>query len=743
MKNAGGPITQELLLLGGGHAHAEVIRSWPMLEVPGTRVTLISRLGTAPYSGMLPGLIAGHYTPEQTHLDLGRLCRHAQIHFVQASIIGLDLEHRRVLCAHRPPLRYDLLSINVGSTPSLDAVPGARAFATPVKPVDSFLAALRRWDAELQDPAGSPEPFRVVIVGGGAGGVELALSLPVRLAGVPQPRRPVEVHLVTASASVPSGHAPAVQRRLRACLIQAGVRVHEAQRVVQVESTQILTQAGLRLPYQALVWATDAAAPPWIRASGLTTDDRGFLLVDDTLRSVSHPHVFGAGDAATQRDSPRPKSGVFAVRQGMPLSRNLAASLRQQPLLPYRPQRRFLSLISTGTHHAVASYGNLACSGRWVWKWKDQIDRRWMAKYQRAAVEAPVSETTPTPPRCGGCGGKLGAEALERALERLPRNPEVPGLLWGTQAREDVAAFQVPADRVLVQSVDFFRALVSDPYLFGRIAANHALGDLHAKGATPHSALATITLPWGSPGIMEEQLFQVLSGAVAQFQIEQVALIGGHTSEGAELGAGFTVNGLADPASLLGKAGARAGDHLILTKALGTGVLMAAEMRGALPARWRDQALAAMLRSNAAAARCLREHGATACTDVTGFGLLGHLDDLLRASQRHARLDTDRIPILEGARELSEAGFQSSLMPDNLARAQKALADADRPEHGSGLDLLVDPQTCGGLLACVPAERGEACLTALHQAGDTSAACIGEIRPAPNDNDREPRIRRR
>jgi selenide,water dikinase len=327
--------------------------------------------------------------------------------------------------------------------------------------------------------------------------------------------------------------------------------------------------------------------------------------------------------------------------------------------------------------------------------------------------------------RCGGCGAKVGSDVLARVLRRIEptrRND----LLVGLDAPDDAAVVEVPAGRVCVQTVDFFRAIVSDPFLFGRIAANHCLNDIFAMGAEPQTALALAVLPHTIETRTEEQLFQVMSGAVAILNAHRIALAGGHTGEGAELAFGLMISGLAEPARLWRKQGLRPGDALVLTKPIGTGTLFAADMRRQARGRWIAAALEMMLQSNHDAARCLREHGVTACTDVSGFGLLGHLLEMARASCVAVQLSLSAIPLLPGAGETVRAGVFSSLQPQNL-RLKRAVQDADMMAGHPSFPLLFDPQTSGGLLAALPAERAPACVADLRKSGYGSAAEIGRV----------------
>jgi len=317
---------------------------------------------------------------------------------------------------------------------------------------------------------------------------------------------------------------------------------------------------------------------------------------------------------------------------------------------------------------------------------------------------------------------KVGPVPLRRVLKRLPPG-ETGGAVVGLDRPDDAAVLMPPAGRHLVETVDFFRAFIDDPYRFGEIAANHALNDVFAMGGTPRHALAIAVVPPSTPERTEEALFQLLAGARACLDRESVALAGGHSSEGPELALGFSVSGEVDPARILRKGGLRAGDALILTKPLGTGILFAAAMRARAPAPAIEHALAAMRRSNRDAAEILIAHGARAMTDVSGFGLIGHLAEMLAASGADASLDPEAIPAYPQALELARAGIASSLLPENLALAH-AVRGADDPALRA---LLFDPQTSGGLLAGVPATEARACAAALAAAGHTAAAVIGRV----------------
>jgi selenide,water dikinase len=509
------------------------------------------------------------------------------------------------------------------------------------------------------------------------------------------------------------------------------VDLHLGQAARALAADRLTLADGTVLPCDLAILATGAAAPAWLATSGLALNGQGFVRVDEYLRSLSHPEVYAAGDCATFVPRPLPKSGVYAVRQGPVLADNLRRAGRAARPRPYRPQRRTLALMATGPRHAVASYGLLAFAGDWVWRWKDRIDRRWMSMYRDLGAMRPA-DAAMAEMRCGGCAAKVPGGLLARVLARLPRQ-QAPGDVLGPAVFDDAAAFLPPPGKVLVQSVDQFRSFIDDPYLFGRIAANHCLGDLYAMGASPHSAQALVILPFADETRMEADLEQLLAGALATLAEAGCPLIGGHTAEGAELCFGLAVNGLADAQSLTRKGGLQAGDALILCKPLGTAVIFAADMRGQAPPEAVAAALASMQLSSRAAAKCLARAGAHAVTDVTGFGLAGHLLEMLRASPGlRALLRSRELPLLPGAAALLEAGFASTLAPGNAALAHPALRA--RVLADPSLAILFDPQTAGGLLAGIPAGAAAGCLADLRAAGYAQAAVIGRIEAGPAES---------
>lgn len=707
------PARRHIVLIGGGHAHVTVIRALGMEPEPGVVVTVVAKELEAPYSGMLPGYVAGHYTYEQCHIDLVRLAGCAGVRVVHGVVTAIDRDKRQVHIAGRPPLGYDLASIDVGITPLLDGLAGAAEHALSVKPVSTFA---ERWKT-LELAAGAADgPRDIVVVGSGAAGFEIILAARHRLLAADAGgagSRPFSFTLVGASL-LPTHNAMA-RRLARNELARQGVSFIEGDRAVRIDDRSVTLASGRALAADAVLVSTQAGPSPWFAASGLPLDEAGFIAVRPTLQLLDDDDVFAVGDCATVLEHRREKAGVFAVRQGPPLTDNLRRRVRGEAARPFVPQKDFLTLLSEGGHKAIAARNGLAAAGGWAWRWKDRIDRDFMHMFDELPTMPGLAGGGADPMRCAGCAAKVGPVPLARALDRL-------GVPAGS--RDDAVVRDIGGSELALETIDFFRAFWPEPYLLGEIAAQHAMNDVFAMGGRPDHALANVVLPQAAPHLVEEDLVQLLSGARAAFAAEDAEVAGGHSGEGDELAVGFFVSGRVARGALLRKDGARRGDKLVLTRSLGSGILLAGFMRTLARGPWITRLLATMRCSNGPVARVLAAHGARASTDVTGFGLGGHLVDMLEASGVSARVEAARLPLYDGVRTLASQGITSTLLSENARRA-------DRVQGVMGaatLAILFDPQTAGGLLAAVPAESAEACVTELRRiAGAEVASIIGEV----------------
>jgi selenide,water dikinase len=726
-------VGHDLVLVGGGHAHIQVLARWAMAPVAGVRLTLVVDRPVAVYSGMVPGFVAGQYPREALEIDVRPLARRAGARCIVAAATGLDPAARRLALEGRPPIAYDTVSFDVGSTVAGLAVPGVREHAIPTRPIGEFV---RRVDRLLAG-ARSRETFRVVVVGAGAGGVEVAFALAARLRREGAGR--AEVLLLESGSRVLPGYAASAARRVVAAAAARGLVIRVGARVERVAPDAVHLAGGERRPADLVVWVAGAAALPIFTGSGVETDERGFARIRPTLQCLDHDDVFAVGDCAAWTEGPGlPKAGVYAVRQGPVLAHNLMARLRGGRLRAYRPQRDFLSLLNLGDGRAVGVKWGVSVEGPRVFALKDWIDRRFVRRFQVLDADGAVTPDFATGPMpgadmvCGGCAAKVGESSLTRALERLGV-PSHPAVVLGLAEPDDAAAVETERGEIVAATVDGFRAFADDPYLVGRVAAVNAVSDLWAKGVPPRFALAQVTVPETDPARTEETLYQVMAGARAALDADGVTLVGGHTTIGPELVVGFAVWGFAPSADALIRLGGVApGDRLILTKPLGTGVILQADMRALARGEWVEAAVASMLRSNGPAARAMMALRPSAATDVTGFGLAGHLGEMLRASKGSAVLDLAALPVLPGAVALLGRGIQSTAHPEN-SRARRAMLVEPEAGRHPALDLLFDPQTSGGLLLGVAPDRVPTLLAALREAGDAHAGVVGEVEPPRPD----------
>jgi len=685
------PLTRDLVLIGGGHTHALVLRRWGMTPLPGVRVTVINPGPTAPYSGMLPGFVAGHYTREELDIDLVKLARFAGARIINGYATGIDKDARTINVAGRPPIAYDVAAVDVGITSDMPDLPGFATHATPAKPLGTFAS---RWDS-FRAQAEAPQ---IAVIGGGVAGAELAMAMAHAL----RDRQPT-VRLIDRSHVLTALGYKARQKML-AALTANSIEIIDDAEVTEIFAQGIVLRDGRTVRSDFTTGAAGAKPHDWIAATGLDLHE-GFIEVDANLQS-SAPEVFAVGDCAHLSHDPRPKAGVYAVREAPVLFDNLRAVLSGGALRRYKPQHDYLKLVSLGAKSALAERFGTAREGPLLWKLKDHIDRKFMHQFDTLpAMAAPklprtkalgMQEALGDRPMCGGCGAKVGRAALQTVL---------------TEHFGDDAAEVQPGQ---VMSTDHLRALTHDPVMMTRIAAVHALGDIWAMGAKPQAATASLILPRMSATLQERTMAEIMTAASAVFSKAGAKIIGGHSSLGDELTIGFAVTGLTKAPVTL--AGARPGDKLILTKPIGSGTIMAAEMAGQAGGEDVIACLDLMVQDQAQASVILGK--AHAMTDITGFGLAGHLRGLCDASGMGAVLDLEAIPLMGGALALSDAGVRSSLFDDNRIGAG--------PIMGPDLDLLFDPQTAGGLLAAVSARSAKPAVKKLQDAGYT-AAVIGEM----------------
>lgn len=740
---ASSPVVKHLVLIGGGHSHLAVLKRLGMRPVPGLAVTLISREINTPYSGSLPGFITGHYTHEQIHIDLRPLAQFAGVRLIEAEITQIDLQKKRIQCPDRPSIDFDLLSLNIGSRPDASLIPGADLYAIGVKPIDQFLV---RWQQVYEQAVATLQqgdtPYTLAIVGGGPASVELAFAAQHRILKTLKLklREPNALHIkiISADQELLAGHNGKVRNFAMAELAARHIEVLLGHRVSEFKAGDVVCDGQENISADAIVFATGAAIPDWPARCGLAMSKDGFIEVNQHLQSTSHDFVFAAGDAATIVHEQRPKSGVYAVRAGKPLATNLVNFATGLKLRSYTPQTHALALINLANKTAIASRNQWFFKGRWVWSLKNWIDNGFIRKYSELPERKQELAITPGlldkpaeeqmrihAMRCAGCGAKVAGNILDDVLQELPLVTH-SDVITSESRVEDASRIRLDNNRVLLQSIDQISAFINDPFLFARIATNHCLSDIYAMGCEAHSALAVVGLPFASKHYQKSQLRELMLGCSTALQENNCSLIGGHSAETAELSFGLCVNGFAGEDKLLTKHGMHTGDVLILTKPLGCGTILAADMRYRAKHAWVKNALQHMLQSNRAAALCFQQCQATACTDITGFGLAGHLLEMLESGNVQVEIDLALLPLMDGALACLQQGIYSSLHQDNALKSA-AIYNSEAFRNDLRFEMLFDPQTSGGLLASVPYQQVEACLQQLHAAGYAQACSIGRV----------------
>ena len=696
-------ITSRIVLVGGGHSHVQFLKSWRENPLDGVEVVMVSKDAWTPYSGMLPSRLAGWYTDAQLHFDLLNLCAQSGVTFFEDEVSRVDATARLIHLKMRPPLAFDIASVNVGVTPDLP--PGAEGHprVLAVKPIGALIA---KWE-ELWKSGLSTEP-RWVIVGAGAAGFELALisAYLFRKNGARG-----KVVLLDSSADVLSAFPRGIRAHARRLLAKAGVEFIAERHVTEVRGQKLLCRSGGAVDFEQVLFTTGAKAPRWLAESGLPVDDDGFVRVDGFLRADGLADVFAAGDCVHFLPRPLPKSGVFAVREGPTLVENLRRrAVSRTGLRKYRPQRKTLALLTSGDRRALMAYRGLHLEGPAIWRWKSRIDLRFMEMFGPRPVMPMEGESN----TCGGCGGKIGAVEVRDTVERLRATPEFARLL-PTQV-EDVG---VLGD--LVATVDGFRTFTPDLNLFGQVAVWNALNDFYASGAKPGGVTVYATLPEMSSHLRRNQLQHMMAGVLKALTQADVPLLNAHSAE-AE-GASLVVSAVGTHSGpLWTKSELNPGDVLILTRSLGTGVLLQAQMLGALPvSAWRSMN-AGMLANHMRLPARLGAMGVRACTDISGFGLGGHVVEMAEASRMQVRLHLDKVPRLPGFDELARRGFRSRLAERNASAFGRFFAGRqDLPPY------IWDPQTHGPLLLAVPATLAGQVVEILVGEGFKSATIIGEV----------------
>jgi selenide, water dikinase len=681
-------LTRTLILIGGGHGHVSVIRHLLMRPNPTLRLIVIAPESHAPYSGMLPGFLSRAYTEDALFLDVAGLTEQAGGWFIRGELVSLDAERQRVQVRRPvalggellPEIHYDWASINTGAAPR-NAFPSTHAHLFYVKPLKHLLDQLPQIDAALEGSGRS-----LIVVGGGAAGVELALAFRVR-----HPK--ITIHLIAKRPFEADPALAAGAHRIRHAMQMRAITLIEGLVVAALPGTVTL-EDGRELAADCVLVSTPVAPPEWLVNSDLPKAANGFLTVDAFLAVNGYSNLFACGDIA-ELHSPRARAGVMAVRAGQYLAQVLDQIIRGQPRHAFRPQKHWLTLINCGDGEAIFIKGWLALQGRWVWWLKDRIDQSFMRQFAIQPMEQDVFM------RCEGCAAKLPGEVLRDEFG----------------ANFEDASVDPSQPQGALRSIDGLSYLVADPHLMGRLAMRHAASDIWAMGGTPRRSLALIAAArTGQPDLESAEFSLVIAGLRSAAKAYGVCLDGGHSVALTQPMVAVSIDG--DAMNPIRKQGAVAGNVLVISGPIGSGVLFAGFRQGRVPGRYIDRYLQTALESLQDAAAIASQVGVSAMTDVTGFGLAGHLAEMLEGTL----LGVDwapNIPVYDGVEAAIAVGVKSTAADGNASYAGHIGANAPSA-------VVFDPQTAGPLLVAVETDRVDTLLGAWRDAG-YQPAVVGRV----------------
>ncbi|GEM_PF-48286 len=729
-----------------------------------------------------------------TRVDLHR----REIHFATGRVIPYDLlsvavgsappdvpmlevAREEVVNELTPGSDTSLAPVDQTATDPISSSPSVRPLPIVlIKPMQTWLERLQQGlvQARANCLSSGRSKIQIDVVGGGLGSVEIVLCIPNFLAEQGFTADQYLLRLISGSQAPPEGCLASTKAKIAKILTGRNVQLQLGQRLQAVAGSDLVLASGQRLHSDLVIYIGAGNASQVTGLIDVQRDQRGCIVTNDCLESVDDHHIWAGGDCGSIQGLNVPKAGVYAVRQGPVMWNNLVRWKAGQPLKPYVPQDDFLKLVNLGGKQAIGQWKGVSFQGRWVWQLKDWIDTKFIHMYQHLPqkvaqmmatgkkrgvdVSSAAASTDRPEMRCLGCGGKISASSLRTVLRELAEHYDQGSPVYighdlnhppfsplsNDAGSDDVALFQLqrsgnPSDtqgsqtpvHSLAMTVDAFASPLSDPWLSGRLAVLHALSDLWASGVSPEAVLSSIEIPFGSDRAQQRILKQVMRGICDELAKHRVKLLGGHTMEGPRLAIALTATGRVFGEVLPGpKQGLQAGDCLLVTKPLGTGIALAALMRALCSAQTYQATIAGMLVSNQASLSLLAELSIHAITDITGFGLLGHLHEMVGDQPLQMKLDMDAIVdlTLPGIPSLLNQGVRSTMFPHNQGFLLGTTLDAKlvkgkQSQQQLALDLILDPQTCGGLLFAIPAKDLSHCQRMLQQLGLDQNRVIGSV----------------
>ena len=701
---------KDLVLVGAGHTNCLFTKMWAMKSDPSLRVTLINPDPISSYTGMLPSLVAGLCSKSDAQINLFSLCRASGVRLIIDTVKKIDKKQSQLICKTGRIVNFDLLSINIGSN-SLPLINGFRKFGCSVRPLTEFH---ERWEKFLQSLNANASPV-ICIIGGGLASIELSFAMDIRLRKTGIKNFKIKIFERGTAFGTLSRNQ---QRYLKAKAALRKIEIIE-NTIVNEVLTDGLVQRNGKFVYADFIVSCIGPQPNDLFKNSKIKNKDGYASIDKTLRVIDFKNAFAVGDCANFPSQVVDKSGVYAVRQAPILYKNILKLSSNKKLLQFKPQSDYLKLIVYEGTSAILLRNGIAFSGKWVWSLKKYIDNKFIKNFKKLSDNASKymksSVTNSKQMLCGGCGSKVGNVILESSLQKLSN---IGSEHIVSKIGDDAAVLKINSSFQSL-TTDHLRAFTKDAWLQSKITAIHALGDLWAMGSNPDIALTNIIIPESSNEIQKRTIEEIIDGANSIFDSEGVKIVGGHTSLGKEIVIGFTLGGFSKKRpKTVDKA--CPGDQIILTKPLGSGVLLAGEMRFEGEGRDLKNLFDEMSKSQSAISKVL-SRVANSMTDITGFGLAGHLLNIVSKSNVGAKIFLDQIPLYSGVDNLIAKDIRSSIFENNYMYSQRMIIKTT-----ANPDILFDPQTSGPILATIPEAKVNGAIGAGKELG-FECRVIGEV----------------
>ena len=675
-------VKKDLVLVGAGHSHIEVIKYLGKLKLNGLRITLISKNPYCTYSGMVPGYIEGQYNWSEINIDVVRLAFKNNIRLILNEVVKISGKDRVVYLKNNSIVEYDILSINIGIESNKNNIEGAEDFAYALKPISEIDNIISSITLSKQN--------KVAIIGAGAAGVEVALALNERFQKLGITKK---IILIANSNTIMKSYPVAVAKKLEKAIFKKNITILFKSTVTKVLKSSIVINNIKKIKDCCSVLATNGVAPYLVKTSDLALSKNGFISVKKTLQTSNFKNIFASGDVVDIEDLSLVKAGIYAVRQANILKKNLKKIFYKKKLINFYPQKSYLSIIGTTDNSAILHKYCITVKGKIFWFIKKYIDKKFIEKYsynykknkiQTFSIES--KEPSEHKMQCEGCGSKIPFEVLKQVFSK---NINLGSL----------DANNVECNSSLVHTVDAITSIIDDLYLMGRIAAKHSLNDLFAGRAYPISTQMIISTPKSLNIIQKRDIYQISEGANSIFTEVSCSISGGHSysSENEKSSIGF---------SLIGKIktnknkplNSKKKHKIYMTGKIGTALVMAALKQSLIEGEYYKELVDEMTKSNIKIFKIIQKYNILDITDISGFGLALHLKNLLIRNKKYkgANIFLNKILMLNGAKKAMQKNVISSLTYSNKSSVINSLEIISNLKRY--YNILYDPQTAGGFL---------------------------------------------